>query len=223
MSKPRNTTNPRWRSLGAAAKSDGDTHNPGPDTFNTPPSRIDFQRQMFEDTRNPIYVWDAIGVALRAGLPLPLWVNAYLLTTANRFHPLSRTGIPGEIAPAVAVAVGFEVGKGKRNPFRHGHEQAHGIMLACAVYDEETNDFWTHQNASKKMPRERVAASAAKTARTLPQLFKAAAVAHASTCDECRRVPSVATMKAAWDRHKEHLFFMRTKRDNVWRGRRLAE
>lgn len=91
---------------------------------------VPFDKREFERTKNPIFVWKAIGTCLAAKLPIPWWARDYLLTVARNLSELRcrpyevvRTQAgreiarwqlkapgPKQIAPAIASAMGFMPG-----------------------------------------------------------------------------------------------------------------
>jgi hypothetical protein len=149
---------------------------------------IDYDRRSYETTRNPVYAWDAIAGSLSAGLPLPEWTRVYLFACAGEITPLSRDRVPkkGQIAKAVAIALGFR--PGRVNPFEVHRHTEHELMLAFAVYETHAANWGDQQ-------RGRASAHDWRT------IFQDAARRHHATCDQCKRLPSWQTMERYWRKH----------------------
>jgi len=168
--------------------------------------RIVGEENIYIATGEPVDAWCAIRATLEADYPLSESLIGYLRTTATRMDELSTSGIPaeGKIAPAIATALGFRL-RGGTNPFRERSDEAHELLLAFDIRDEETKDL--KHPGPKRAP--------------LSQLYDRAAKAHVQGCDSCAKPPSAATMRRAW-RHFGKMLSRRVDRTPVGQGRRRS-
>ena len=94
-----------------------------------------FERK-YHETHNPIFAWEAIGLAIGGERPMPLWLVAYLTRVAAQMHAMSRETIPEqELPPAIARALEFPTARGV-NPFRTITDTAHDLLIAFEVLEE---------------------------------------------------------------------------------------
>lgn len=156
-------------------------------------SSVDSAMLRYADTRNPVFVWEAIADCTRNGIKFPPLVTDYLLRVSGRMAELSRSSIPkkGQISAALASALEFRNGRtGAANPFTKITEDSHELMIAFEVYDSHTRNWWNQ--------REGLLREGTKDWGTV---FKEVAAAHPSSCTAgCRQI-SVATVKRCWYQH----------------------
>jgi hypothetical protein len=91
----------------------------------------------YQKTRNPVFVWEAIHLALERRAPLPDWVIAYLGRVSAQIRTLSRTGVPrkNEVPRAVYRALEFSNRTGQ-NPFTAISDAWHAASIALDVWYE---------------------------------------------------------------------------------------
>lgn len=82
---------------------------------------LDAQRERYEESRNPIFFWEALKICLDEKHPLPDWVSGYLLEAASKLLDLSelaqRQGLDKRASEKFYEALG-----GVKNMFtRHGN------------------------------------------------------------------------------------------------------
>jgi hypothetical protein len=88
------------------------------------------------ETKNPVFVWEAVGLAYDTARPFPAWVVAYLARVADRFQRLSRTQVPeSDLPAAIARAVEFDRVRGQ-NPFHALTDTAHDLGIAFQVWSQ---------------------------------------------------------------------------------------
>lgn len=110
-------------------------------------SPLEYERTMFEQTRNPIHVWRTVQIcrdlmahpAGRALDAFPEWIETYLGTLADGIHELYDQKINDELEQALPAAIadlmGFKrAGQGKRADAFDQHElQRRDMYLAQDV------------------------------------------------------------------------------------------
>jgi hypothetical protein len=87
-------------------------------------------------TRNPVHVWEAIGVAVEAGCDIPDFAIQYLCRVATAIGSLSTTAIPkaNQIAKSVYRSLEFNARRGAVNPFRVKTDSLHHLSIAAEVH-----------------------------------------------------------------------------------------
>jgi hypothetical protein len=126
---------PRMRPRLASANAPEDVRDPDtPDLQRQVAAHwLTFAQARYDETRNPVFVWEAWNTAHEASLPIPAWVTAYFCRVSNELHQMSRSTIPQKaIAPAVYRAFEFNPSS-KKNPFREIANTAHDVGVACEV------------------------------------------------------------------------------------------
>ncbi len=142
------------------------------------PRWVDFDRDEYARTKNPFFVWTAIGLCVAADLPFPPWVLEYLGAVSRNIRSLGEPAtVPrkGHVAQAVAKATGFVRGNGASNVFRDAFAPGHEIMIAMGVYHCET-DNWSNQRKGLE------------PTYTWQAICEAGAARHNDRCDCGRRI-----------------------------------
>lgn len=138
----------------------------------------------YDETRNPVFMWEAIAECLYNNLPFPPAVLAYLRRVSSRFTKLSRGEIPskGQIAQVLAQALEFRRGRatGARNPLMAMADTEHEIMIAFEVYQQCVAGHSKEDSAFQRVTE------------THP-----AACAHPRKCRKISR----STVRAYWKKH----------------------
>lgn len=147
-----------------------------------------YSADKYADTNNPVYAWDAIATCMSSGLPLPQWVQDYLLVAATEIASLSRGKVPHKrnIDRAVATALNLRGGAGF-NPFTACNREAHELSIAFDVYTCHTRN-WDNQRCGREGTHD------------WNTIFEDVAASHHTRCETCKRRISVATVKRAWYR-----------------------
>ena len=167
----------------------------------------------YEETSNPVFAWEGYLSARSGKLDVPEWVLEYFDRVACRLANMSRQEQPppeesrrfipaddpawfikpnkGQIAPAVYRALEFPSrGKkmGMKNPFGDIVKTAHGVSIACLVYEEHTRNW----DAQRKIQN-----------HDWGTIFADVAASHNQArprCTACKKI-SKATVKALWYQH----------------------
>lgn len=82
-------------------------------------------------TRNPVYVWTAISLALELKQEFPRWVVDYLRDSAGKIVGMKKHEVPE--GQHVLESLDFSVGKGKTGRLEEAENQAFYEMLAADV------------------------------------------------------------------------------------------
>lgn len=151
---------------------------------------LGYDRAEYDRTGNPVFAWDAIATCLSGGIPFPGWVKTYLADSAQAISDLSRRNVPtkGSVARAVATALRFSGRRGAVNPFTAIKRASHELMVAYAVYEQHTANWWNQR-------------SGREGTHDWDAVFRDAAKAHYATCDMCKRQISKATVRRYWYKH----------------------
>jgi hypothetical protein len=139
----------------------------------------------YEISKNPIFVWQAIGLCERAGLDYPAAIHRHLRERAEALARLvDDPPQKGTIDRAVAEAYGLRA-HGRYNPFRDAGRAGHELRIALAVHRTRlAHPHWKWQ-----------------------AVFEDVAHTHLATCAECsqRRRSLVPTVERCWYSHRSYL------------------
>lgn len=160
------------------------------------PMSVEHSLTMYEQTRNPVYVWDVIAVCLRRGLDLPEPVRDYLQRVSKEISHLSRRTIPraGDITATLASALEFREGgrTGADNPFTEITDIAHEQGIAFEVF-RQLNSAPTEDRI--------IGAVGGHTKED--SAFRRVAETHPLTCEHPKKCSTISpsTVRAYWKKH----------------------
>jgi hypothetical protein len=91
-------------------------------------------RDLWQDTDNPYYAWEAINICARHKCAFPDWVQSYLEQCAKRMMDAGKSKASNDLRAILPGVFGFPKKRGPGHPLRPDGDEDGSYMFAAIVF-----------------------------------------------------------------------------------------